>query len=701
MLPLMTRSNLWAQQVGTGQPTAEDLRLRAQQVFDLRNKEVFAPEFPKMMFFRTPETAVAPLLQKGFGYEEWSQEMARLDGIGAKAANEEIWDFDTSAMAAYLNRFAYDNPKQLVFLHFNGMARDPVDAGSKYFAGHWLYLPGGIGQNDLAPLATRIYLPPKALKHFTMERGIKGPNRIKQPDDIVIVQTDVRGRKNWGQSEQVTLRAIGPNYIDVQRGMYETKALNFRAGQFYVAPHYTSGPWGKKTNPRNRLAWAYNFSPTCPRDLSGKNCSDVLLEEFGNWFSSTGKFRWFQGVEFDIAPWVLPRKVDLNFDGRADGGIINGRNNYALGSYNFYKRIKQKLGPFRMVLADCFSHESQRAVDVLDGMENEGFSAPDDPYLSNWASTLNRLEYWERFNKSPNKFNYVVIKDNGVESGKRERGRLAFAATTILGLTCTSTFLNRVGNDDQGKMQLSLPDEVRKGDDKQMQWLGKPVGEIRWLSEGAPNLVGQTYRNATNWTGTSGIVNQAASTKIVFPGKKPRVRVKLRIPDLPGGDILVSMKVRATPIPGFGPTVPRNIDGYLRINEKSVGFGTGKEKLSQGFNTVLAGSTGYADGKLYFRSTPPGKAELVFECDANASIWIQELTVQSAIPAMGRAFENGVVLANPSHQTITIDLNQLFPGRKLTYLTSLESEKPPWSGRSIEGGKISLGGLSGIFLKNQ
>ena len=682
-------------------PSEDLIRERMQTVFQLSNKEIYEPELPRMLFFRSPEVMANSLFRRRLNDPHilWRENIDQLDGVITKCLNEEVREVNKPALLAYLGRYAFDHPRKLMILHFSGVARDPEDTAGKYFAGHWIYRAGATATQDVPAASKRIYLPKLALRNFSLQRGLSGPNRMKKPDDIVMVRLDRFGNKLWNEAEHATLTAIGPDYIEVDRGKYGTRPLGFKAGRVWVAPHLAGGPWGGPGKVNN-LVWYYNFSTLCPRDANGQNASDVLANEFAEWFSINGPLYWLQGVQFDIAYWEIHKQADINLDGKNDGGFVRNQNVYALGCYQFYKQMKKAMGPNRLLLADCFSPESQLAVDVIDGMENEGFSAPDDPYMSNWASTLNRIRYWDRFNPSPHKLNYITIKDKGPEQGRRARGRLAFAASTILGIPVTSTFLNRIPTLDQGSKFLTVPDEARQGAAGKLHWLGKPVAPPNSLANQSEDLLSNFEMNPRNWSKNAAIsANAKGVLQIVFPeSKSHRSRVKLKIPDLPGGDIVINAKLRASGIEGFGATVPRNIHCFLRVNGKSVRIGNEGGEFSGGFNTALAGSVDFSESEFYFRNTFAGKAELVFEADAKSKLWMKELTVRSAIPVMYREFENGVVVANPSLKTIAFPISKIFPNSTLKHLTSLEKPQHPQSGL-IVGESIAIGALDGVFLE--
>ena len=88
------------------------------------------------------------------------------------------------------------------------------------------------------------------------------------------------------------------------------------------------GPWGKRSN----IMWMYNYSTKCPKDLQGKTCTDILVDEFSQNFLPGGQLEIFDGVEFDVLYHQrgdLPtskrtRGPDMDADGKADYGFFDG-----------------------------------------------------------------------------------------------------------------------------------------------------------------------------------------------------------------------------------------------------------------------------------------------------------------------------------------------------------------------------------------
>lgn len=90
--------------------------------------------WPRVFFFRAAESAaVRPQVE----FEAWDKCFAQLQGIEGKVLDEEVTR-RSARNIDFFTRFKDTHPQQLVLEHYNGLARDPRDAGSRFFPGHWL-----------------------------------------------------------------------------------------------------------------------------------------------------------------------------------------------------------------------------------------------------------------------------------------------------------------------------------------------------------------------------------------------------------------------------------------------------------------------------------------------------------------------------------------------------------------------------------
>jgi len=454
---------------------------------DLESLKTAGDAWPKVFFFRQTESMAS---NPRVTYQRWEQSFSRLMGIEGKVLDEEI-PGRSNRNIEFFTRFKNDNPKQLMLLHYNGNARDPRYETEKYFAGHFLYYNGTeiLVHVPAEPGETEIRVDNPSLFRT-------GTGRYRwSNDDIGLCLLDADEKPDWHQSEQVQLVSVDlrRKVIRVQRGCYGTEPMAFPAGKAYAATHVTEGPWGRKSN----LMWYYNYATCCPKDKQGKTCSDIHAEELAARFLPGGELKAFDGLEFDVLHHEPGGSgllgVDCDADGKADRGMFDGVNKYGIGVVEFCRQLREKLGPHRLILADGMGLRNQRAFQILNGIESEGWPTLSDWEINDWSGGLNRHWFWDQ-NAAQPVFNYVNHKFTmaGATPGSRVRPdvpysvhRLVFAASLFTDSAICYSF--SPPNERGGSM--GIWDEFRKGTDNQLGWLGRPLGLAVRLAEQQPDLL--------------------------------------------------------------------------------------------------------------------------------------------------------------------------------------------------------------------
>jgi len=448
--------------------------------------------YPRAYFFRAAEGMAAnPRIR----YDQWDKTFSRLMGIEGKALDEEI-PGRSKRNIAFFTRFKQRHPDQLVLLHYNGNARDPRDAARGFFAGHWVYHNGATILSDVSAASGEMDIRVSDTRLFRVKVGRYRTSN----EDVGLCMLDDRGWPNWDVSEQVQLIAIDHERgtLRVRRGCYGTRPRAFQAGRAYAAAHVTEGPWGKRSN----LLWFYNFSVRCPADARGRRCADVLVDELAGRFLPGGELAAFDGVEFDVlhhqrfgkARGRTRRGADCDADGQIDNGFSDGVNTYGIGVVEFCRRLRERLGEGKLILADGMSINSQRAFGLLNGIESEGWPALSDWEIEDWSGGLNRHWFWQR-NARPPAFNYVNHKFTmpGRTPGSRVRPdvpykvhRLVLAAAQFTDAAVCYSF---APPPEQGE-RLGIWDELRMGVEHKLGWLGRPLGPAVRLAQTKPDLLG-------------------------------------------------------------------------------------------------------------------------------------------------------------------------------------------------------------------
>ena len=441
---------------------------------DIERLEILQENYPRAFFFRASEGAC---VEKRYPtYESWEQQFNRLQGIMGKCLDEECLGREPRN-PEFFSRFKKDHPTQAVLLHFNGNARDPRYHTENYFPGHWIYRQAIEITQDIPAEQGETVIHVEDTRTFHVNVG-----RYKTSnDDIALFGITPDGMHDWDYCEQVQLLEVDARAktITVRRGCYGTRPLAFRAGKSRAATHVVEGPWGRNNN----LMWFYNFTTHCPRDANGKTCADLVVDDLAEWFGPRGKLAAFDGLEFDVMH--NQTRGDTDGDGVEDNGIIDGVNHYGIGMVEFARQLRQRMADNFIIQGDGAlgpgGSRSQRAWDILNGIESEGWPNLNEWEFTDWSGGLNRHFFW-RENARPPVFNYVNHKWNESVPGKPgarvhpqvpfSRHRLVFAACQFFdAMTCYSF---APINDPDGK--FGVWDELRCGIDHRVGWLGKPEG---------------------------------------------------------------------------------------------------------------------------------------------------------------------------------------------------------------------------------
>ncbi len=535
---------------------------------DLEELEILRAGYPRAFFFRAAEGAAR---SRRFSYEQWERCFLRLNGIIGKVLNEEVPNTSQTNIP-YFTQYKRRHPEKLVLLHYNGNARDPRDNTEAFFAGHWLYYNGCRVLSDVPAQAGTCSIKVEETSLFQVNMG-----RYKDKnEDLAICRLGPNGKPDWSYAEQLQLLAIDAQNktLTVRRGAFGTKPLNFQANRAYIAAHVTEGPWGKRSN----LLWYYNYATCCPKDGQGRNCVDVLVDDFARRFLPGGALESFDGVEFDVLRFVLPpsgrRGPDADADGRPDSGIVGGRNLYGIGVYEFCRKLREKLGPNKLILADGASWRHQRSFGVLNGIESEGWPVLSDPEINDWSGGLNRHNFWRENSFKPS-FHYVNHKF--VRQGKTLRvssniTRLVLAACQFTDAAVTYSLSPRA---ERGEI-IGVYDELWLGEEHRTNWLGAPLGPATHLALNTPDLYrGQGTRASAKFAeqveceNCSVAVDDTQNAFLVSSPSSEEDRLTWALPpvEVEGGELVVSLNIRAQPMRGY----PRAVARLIRVSCRELG----------------------------------------------------------------------------------------------------------------------------------
>ena len=531
---------------------------------DLRELPVVSGGEPRAFFFRQSEG----LARAGRAtFEDWEKMFLRLDGIMGKTLDEEVPGTQAKNIP-FFTRFKQQHPKQAVLLHFNGNARDPRWECGEFFAGHWLYFNGCRVTADVPAQGGESVLQIEDASLFRMNMGRYGDKN----EDLCICVLGADGKPDWSRSEQLELLAVDAKAktLRVRRGVFGTPPRAFAARKSYIAAHATEGPWGKKSN----LLWFYNYSTRCPRDAKGRTCGKALAEDLAQRFLPGGALATFDGLEFDVLNFHphgggRGRQADADGDGKADGAIFDGINTYGLGVFEFCRRLREKLGPNRIIMADGHSPHSQRSFGILNGIESEGWPVLTDSEIVDWSGGLNRHEFW-RLNARAPVLNYINHKftERSTKPGEvvtmvqvpLSTSRLIMAAGLFTDAAFTYCIMPTSGKD------IGIYDELRMGTANRLHWLGRPVASPMRLALRAPDLLGG---RGTQWPAefVQSLCAEQVRLETRENGRVLRISAPAADADkltftlpaltLPEGDLFIHLRLKADPMKGHPNAIPR------------------------------------------------------------------------------------------------------------------------------------------------
>lgn len=519
---------------------------------------------PRVYFFRQSEGIAS---NRRISYERWETCYSRLMGIEGKTLDEEVPGRGVNVES--FTRFKRSHPTQLVLLHYNGNGRDPRFQTEKYFAGHWIYYNGAKILKDVPAEEGESEIAVERLELFLMNTG----RYQDRNEDIGLCLLDAQGRPDWLHTEQVQLLGVNTkqNTIRVRRACYGTRPMALPAHRSYAAAHVSEGPWGEKSN----LLWYYNYSTRCPRDRQGRTCGEVHADELAARFLPGGELAAYDGLEFDVlqhqhgqGKGSRVRGMDTDGDGLADDAMLEGVNLYGVGVVEFCRRLRENLGPNRLIMADGMSEHSQRAFHILNGIESEGWPHLADWEVRDWSGGLNRHFYW-RENAAKPVFNYVNHKftTRGDKPGQTKQPevpwnihRLVFAAS----LFTDSAICYAYAPPKADRELIGIWDEFRQGTANRLGWLGLPSGEAVRLAQQQPDVLARhaapTGQGFLQRLRAAGGRCEADGPLLKISAIDPRAEsTRVRFNSVPcnGPDLFVTLQARAATIRGYPREVPR------------------------------------------------------------------------------------------------------------------------------------------------
>ncbi|VGO12996.1 hypothetical protein PDESU_01550 [Pontiella desulfatans] len=628
----------------------------------LANLDIFTQGYPLGMYFRYTEGKVGSV-----DYDTWATRYGYLDGMLGKMLDEEIYGRTTNSLPHYV-QFKQDYTNQLALLHFNGNARDPRFDREAFAPQLFVHYVGCNSLDAISSAETVSVIEVEDTTCFLTNIGRDNEGT----DNITICALDAEGLPDWTVHEETILLSIdaGNSTITVERGAFGSTPLAFPSNQAYLAAHDYEGPWSD-----GQILWAYNHTLKPPPDSNGKLLWEVLAEDLGNRFLPGGQLELIDGIEFDVlvddrgATGGDGRKKDFDGDGVKDTVDVDGINTYGVGVIQFLARLREIMGPGKLIMADGHSSSKQRGFNILNGIESERFPNFGDDEIDEWSEGMNRHTFWLE-NCYPPAFNFIKYDP---EVFLPNTHRLGYAAAVL-----TDTAISSAGEPRDG-FNIHEWDEFRAGELNQWNWLGRPLGPVQHLAQQQPNLFqglavsSLITTSATKVDGPTGLELTESSGDITFT---------LDVPGhLQGEDLTIFITLSADPIAGYPATRNRLFELMEPVSNKVVMSWAGTKPFEGGF---------------YFKDL--NTAQLSAEIESSERLTLHSVTAHALPDICYRVFENGVVIANPSLDPFTFDAAALLPGMSLQHLEAHPNQDDTVNTGLPSGAQIQIPAKDAVFL---
>lgn len=657
----------------------------------LTQKEAFNNQYPKQFVFRGEYKD-----KQNSSYLDFSNSAVLSCGFIQKyVPYDELSRIHPTKTAEFASRYVKEHPEKLVLLHWD--AEEHVntipESMNRYFPGHWYTYQGSRLMERLT--ANDQWIKIENIKPFNrVNKSSKARSKWFAPM-LLLVEIDTSGKPVWEHYEYIEIEEIDAyrNAIKVKRAQALSKASTFEKGT-RVAPI--------ATYVSSSHLFAFNYSTCCPKDKNGKTATDVQFEELVELFApKKGVVTALNGIAFDVLNWTPPHNreiIDSNGDGKADRGLdpVTGEDLWTRGAYAFQKRLREHFGSDFIMTNDSYSRVDQRAVGVFDGVESEGLVRHNDSFRG-FSKTINVFSYWAENN--PTKYpmaNFVPKIMNPVDKNNAEKYvRLCTATATCLGAAINTA---PILSPDE------VSDEMKGGKLNKPFWLGKPLGKMHNFGlEGKDLLSGEGVRMddtfVAQWNtqncfqqSSQGVMKVSGDNKNSFRNNCKLEMSEFKVPE-EVNDITVTFEIKALEgLRNMDSLVPRMV--YLKVG--GLPDYEGNTQLNDMYNDMwgLCAQHGYSQMTFYYRNVAGCKLNIALDVEGQGDFSIRNFRINASAGAIARAFENGIVLVNPSLKDYTFELSKISGSKGYK---RIDGKKWPNSGQKV-GEKVTLESLDAIFL---
>ena len=620
--------------------------------------------YPRLLFFRNCEGWA----RAGMPPETFDSYVSKAVGMIGKTFNEEVLN-TAPGNARYFSAYKQRHPEQMVLIHFNGLSHDPRFVPETFKAAHWLHHNGCRLTGNLDEHETQLKVEDVSL--------FKLGSSLSENDNITICGMGSDGRIDWNTYEYVHLVALDEkrNMLTVKRGCLGTESRAWEEGKSYVAA-VMARPLDQETGQRR---WNYNYSMHAPRDAHGRHLSDVFSDYLAAHLTAKGDCAALDGIGFDMFPAGAPlalekqvnragRGVDCNGDGQWDFGILDGVNQFRLGAREFLVKLREKLGPEKLITVDM---GRRGYAGLLNGIESEGWPNPFDPEIDRWSQGMNEHRWWTTRAAQPHA-SYIHMKYALRRAGKNERVKIADnAARLVMGSAMMLHGVLTVNHRPQA--DAIVRDELCRGEDLVVNWLGRPLEPPRRLVFDTPSLYADR------------------KTKVFEAKARDADSFGFALKNLPCGGkaCTVRFEVRCEPLQGFPTDTARRLVVGLDLPDNP-------HVNSRPYDwTWMDGE--WFEASFFLRNMDAKAFDLLLNAEGRGAVQIRNLAVYTGADVMTRRFENGLVLVNPSNAPFAFDLKTLYSDFRGHRLKSRQQKAPVIAGQFVSG-TVTVPPRDSLFL---
>jgi hypothetical protein len=399
-----------------------------------------------------------------------------------------------------------------------------------------------------------------------------------------------------------------------------------------------------------------------------------------------------------------------DFDGDGVGDDLSQDNRYSVGVVEFMRDLKEAFGDDRFVLSDGFLLNNQRAFGVINGSEAEGWPNRWDWNIENWSGGTNNMLFWYANSVHP-KLSYMNHAYGYVDYSKigAHHARLVIAASTLTNSVYVLSSKAGPSGSPSGVLQFEpdpedpfsdIWDEVVMGKERKLGWLGKPLGPaVRMAALQTDELGGEgapPSESLLDRLDGSGVTFNVEDGALKLESEDSEIRFELGDVPCDGSELTVIVTARGEPLQGYPPEYPRLMVAGV---QKGLPLPGPEDRIFSEPNRFAS----YVNQKeftsgFFFSNLDQGRVDLEFSIEGPEPIWITKLEAYCHPDAMYREFEDGLVLASPSHHPYEFDLAELFPGQKFRRLQGSPQQDPETNDGSQVGDTVELQGKDGLFL---